>query len=578
MEVMYESSWNDVVDWKTDNNKKLYTNYTDWLQDSSDGSNADSDGSTMIDRGTVSYYQSYPSHYYYYSSSSSSFKNGNESRRGDERVIRTNYGKTLGKEGMKKIGYARRTTNDKTTIKTKQKANKDDDNDDDDDDDSCVDDILLYGKKKLIARNGGHDLERKELPPPPPPPPPRKIKDDTECEHSENNNNNNKKEMEKWKECKNSTQKPTIKYSKSMRSLKDFPMENGENRINLKHSKSMRSLKNKDGHGKNPTSEKFSTNTIRKLLKIPEIIKTSSGNVKDEDKNPVHTVRGKSSLLKGFENPGGLFTDEILTDVRLSKLLVNSKPFPMASQTRAANVLKSTDEYDNRTNGIIQIPKIKTYGNVDADVVDEYDDDVTINKSTERDINKRLMDFYNKNDREEKSIFKTLTLRLKKKMNSKGDKSTNSIIECKKSDEYVRAGLYTKQTAKSSERQNCYVRDNDNDDNNVPSNESLPKDSDFTIPRPKLIVPVHTYGIRKRRTGNMMYSIRTRSDDTNLISPPPPPTTSPPSPPSSGDVKKTHHTSCPGGGGGGEGEGGEKGGLEMRCRSSKKFKNLTLNF
>ncbi|XP_030040409.1 cGMP-dependent protein kinase, isozyme 2 forms cD5/T2 isoform X1 [Manduca sexta] len=28
-------------------------------------------------------------------------------------------------------------------------------------------------------------------------------------------------------------------------------------------------------------------------------------------------------------------------------------------------------------------------------------------------------------------------------------------------------------------------------------------DSDFSIPRPKLIVPVHTYGIRKRRTGNL---------------------------------------------------------------------------
>ncbi|CAH2092832.1 unnamed protein product [Euphydryas editha] len=28
-------------------------------------------------------------------------------------------------------------------------------------------------------------------------------------------------------------------------------------------------------------------------------------------------------------------------------------------------------------------------------------------------------------------------------------------------------------------------------------------DSDFSIPRPKLIVPVHTYGTRKRRTGNL---------------------------------------------------------------------------
>jgi hypothetical protein len=30
-------------------------------------------------------------------------------------------------------------------------------------------------------------------------------------------------------------------------------------------------------------------------------------------------------------------------------------------------------------------------------------------------------------------------------------------------------------------------------------------EEEFAIPRPKLIVPVHTYGIRKRRTGNTMH-------------------------------------------------------------------------
>ncbi|XP_026822634.1 cGMP-dependent protein kinase, isozyme 2 forms cD5/T2 isoform X1 [Rhopalosiphum maidis] len=34
----------------------------------------------------------------------------------------------------------------------------------------------------------------------------------------------------------------------------------------------------------------------------------------------------------------------------------------------------------------------------------------------------------------------------------------------------------------------------------------------FAIPRPKLIVPVHTYGLRKRRTGNTISSNRTASD------------------------------------------------------------------
>jgi len=35
--------------------------------------------------------------------------------------------------------------------------------------------------------------------------------------------------------------------------------------------------------------------------------------------------------------------------------------------------------------------------------------------------------------------------------------------------------------------------------------EEGPQEEEFAIPRPKLIVPVHTYGIRKRRTGNMLH-------------------------------------------------------------------------
>jgi hypothetical protein len=37
----------------------------------------------------------------------------------------------------------------------------------------------------------------------------------------------------------------------------------------------------------------------------------------------------------------------------------------------------------------------------------------------------------------------------------------------------------------------------------MPPDEEPPEE-EFAIPRPKLIVPVHTYGIRKRRTGNML--------------------------------------------------------------------------
>jgi hypothetical protein len=36
------------------------------------------------------------------------------------------------------------------------------------------------------------------------------------------------------------------------------------------------------------------------------------------------------------------------------------------------------------------------------------------------------------------------------------------------------------------------------------SSIDAPLAEEFAIPRPKLIVPVHTYGIRKRRTGNTM--------------------------------------------------------------------------
>lgn len=70
----------------------------------------------------------------------------------------------------------------------------------------------------------------------------------------------------------------------------------------------------------------------------------------------------------------------------------------------------------------------------------------------------------------------------------------------------------------------------------------------FAIPRPKLIVPVHTYGLRKRRTGNTISSNRTASD-VNAAS------TSSTVASSSGssstttatssDTKK-HHNSCPG--------------------------------
>ncbi|XP_046673106.1 cGMP-dependent protein kinase, isozyme 2 forms cD5/T2 isoform X1 [Homalodisca vitripennis] len=58
------------------------------------------------------------------------------------------------------------------------------------------------------------------------------------------------------------------------------------------------------------------------------------------------------------------------------------------------------------------------------------------------------------------------------------------------------------------------------------------QESEFIIPRPKLIVPVHTYGIRKRRTGNMLHSSRRGSDAETVLS-------------GAGVSDKKHHTSCP---------------------------------
>ncbi len=56
----------------------------------------------------------------------------------------------------------------------------------------------------------------------------------------------------------------------------------------------------------------------------------------------------------------------------------------------------------------------------------------------------------------------------------------------------------------------------------------------FLIPRPKLIVPVHTYGSRKRRTGNILHSKRRGSDSEPCSST------------STTMESKKHHTSCPG--------------------------------
>lgn len=68
----------------------------------------------------------------------------------------------------------------------------------------------------------------------------------------------------------------------------------------------------------------------------------------------------------------------------------------------------------------------------------------------------------------------------------------------------------------------------------------------FAIPRPKLIVPVHTYGLRKRRTGNTISSNRTASD-VNASSASSTVASSSGSSSNTASVdSKKHHNSCPG--------------------------------
>ncbi|XP_050524599.1 cGMP-dependent protein kinase, isozyme 2 forms cD5/T2 isoform X1 [Daktulosphaira vitifoliae] len=65
----------------------------------------------------------------------------------------------------------------------------------------------------------------------------------------------------------------------------------------------------------------------------------------------------------------------------------------------------------------------------------------------------------------------------------------------------------------------------------------------FAIPRPKLIVPVHTYGLRKRRTGNTISTNRTASDvNTGTVSSS---TSASNNCGGSSTDSKKHHNSCP---------------------------------
>ncbi|XP_068617839.1 cGMP-dependent protein kinase, isozyme 2 forms cD5/T2 isoform X1 [Battus philenor] len=97
-------------------------------------------------------------------------------------------------------------------------------------------------------------------------------------------------------------------------------------------------------------------------------------------------------------------------------------------------------------------------------------------------------------------------------------RTTNGAIKQIKRDKYGK--LYNTVRVKSEDRYDRYndilsfapPKDRISEERVLKTNGAYPRsakssssgsDSDFSIPRPKLIVPVHTYGMRKRRTGNL---------------------------------------------------------------------------
>lgn len=97
-------------------------------------------------------------------------------------------------------------------------------------------------------------------------------------------------------------------------------------------------------------------------------------------------------------------------------------------------------------------------------------------------------------------------------------RTTNGVMKPIKRDRYAK--MYNTVRVKSDDRYERYndikmsFGQNRISEDRVPMNgngvyarstksSSSGSDSDFSIPRPKLIVPVHTYGMRKRRTGNL---------------------------------------------------------------------------
>lgn len=86
--------------------------------------------------------------------------------------------------------------------------------------------------------------------------------------------------------------------------------------------------------------------------------------------------------------------------------------------------------------------------------------------------------------------------------------STSSSSDCDESEMYslYKNGSSPTHRTKSAGVTQSSVRDKTNNVSPVLRRGGCETNSDFLIPRPKLIVPVHTYAVRKRRTGNLLSS------------------------------------------------------------------------
>lgn len=101
--------------------------------------------------------------------------------------------------------------------------------------------------------------------------------------------------------------------------------------------------------------------------------------------------------------------------------------------------------------------------------------------------------------------------------------SSSSSLDCEQSEMYsvYKNGSSPVHRTKATSASPSKVRDVIKNPSPVLRRGACDTNSDFLIPRPKLIVPVHTYAVRKRRTGNLLSSecssVKDFNDDNDVF-------------------------------------------------------------